>query len=206
MAVHPTSVKNTFFRHLVFWILFIPVLTLIMVPVFQPNQPIDPAEVRRVRDLGVQTDLVHAKTRQSFDQMFVRTNIMQATENFFSGKNHMNYRDKNGELSANWIRGVWMMIFRAVWRIYALTRVFFVPVLIFSVPALIDGLAIRARKNFSFEHESPGKFYSSTHLLMLAIGMFFCIPFLPILMTANILGVLLISMTVSVWVSAANFR
>lgn len=206
MAVHPTSVNNTFFRHLVFWILFIPLLTLIIVPVFEPEQPISLDEVQMVKDFGIPLDQVADKTRHTFEQLFVQTKIMPVTEDFFSGKNRMHYRDRNGEFSANWIRGVWMMMYRALWRMYAFSSVFFVPVVIFSIPAVIDGLALRARKNFRFTYDSPGKFYFSTHLLMLAIGLFVCIPFLPVLMTAHFLAVLLVSMTGAVWVSVANFR
>lgn len=206
MAVHPVSVKNTFLKHLVFWVFFIPLLTLILVPVFKPEQRIFPAEVQMLAEYGIATKEVEEKTRHTFEHLFVRTHIMAYTEAFFSGKNSVHFHQKNGQWSANWIRGVWMMIFRAIWRIHAFSRLFFLPVVIFSISALLDALAIRARKKFSFEYDSPGKFYSSTHLLMLAIGLFFCIPFLPVLMTADFLAFLLFSMTMAVWVSAAHFR
>lgn len=205
MAIHPTSVKNTFGRHLIFWILFLPVMALIFVPLIQPAATVAPAEIRIVRNFGVDTAVLEQKTNRVFSKLFLKTRIMQETESLFSGLTG-ELRNDNSEFSESWIRGFWRVMYRALWRLYAFSLIFFLPLLCLSIPAAIDGLVVRARKQYRFEQNSPVSFYSSTHAIVMATGLFICLPFLPLDLTAIALVSMYVIFILAIWFTTANFQ
>lgn len=206
MAIHPDSMKNTFARHLMTWVVFLPLLSVIFIPMVTDNQNIDEAEVLMVQSFNIDLEQLTAKTNSIFSSAFITTGIMESTENFFSGKNPTTGQAPAPGMAAKWIRGVWLMIYKTIWRWHALWWIFFIPALALCVPAAVDGLSIRARKRYCFETSNPLFFYSSTHAVTMVLGLFFFLPVLPMTLSALILFGMLLVMATAVWIATANFQ
>jgi hypothetical protein len=202
MAIHPVAVKNTFGSHLILWCLFLPLLTLIFIPMLFPEQSVNQSEVEMVAGFNVDVDGLTQAANSRFSKMFVESGAVARTEGFFSGANEKSYQ----AFAADWIHGVWLLIYKAVWRFYVLGKIFFLPLFVFGVAAAIDGFGVRARKKYTFETTNPVFFYSSTHMVVLIIGLFSFLPLAPITLSATLLIGLLMSFGVGVWLSASNFQ
>ena len=202
MAVHPVSVSNSFGSHMVLWCLFLPILSLIFIPLVLPNQPISEAEVAMVTSLNIDINTLTESANNRFTSLFIDTGMKPKTEEFFRGN--------GGPLvqgfASKWITGVWMMIYKAVWRGYVLAQIFFLPLLVLVVAAAVDGSGVRARKKYKFESANPVFFYSSTHLVVLMTGLFSFLPLAPISLSTTVLVALLLALAAGVWLSASNFQ
>jgi len=206
MAIHPVGIKNTFASHFVFWTLFLPLLTIIFVPLVVPDQNIDQQEVAMVGGFNVDLAPMTESANKTFSALFIESGAMGASEEVFASKfEGEGFLPHNG-FAAKWIRGVWLMIYKAIWRFYALLHIFFLPVLFLTVPAAVDGFMIRARKKYRFESYNPVFFYSSTHALTLVLGLFVFLPLAPITLSGNILAGMLVGLAISVWVATSNFQ
>lgn len=206
MAIHPVGIQNSFARHFVFWALFLPLLTIVFVPIFVPDQSIDVAEVQMVESFNVDVSKLTQMANGTFVGAFVSTGIMSKTEGFFQGKGAMQTTSQHATSSSSWIRGVWLMIYKLIWRIYALLRIFFIPLLALCIPAAIDGFTVRARKRYRFETSNPIFFYTSTHTVTFVFGLFVFLPLAPVTLSANMLAAMLAGLALAVWVAAANFQ
>lgn len=206
MAVHPSSVKNTFARHMTFWMLFLPLLTLILIPLVMPEQGVEPTEMMMVRDMGIDLPALEKSSTATFSNWFVNTGVMAATVDFFSGRNAGNHGSVQNGTSAKWIKGVWVIVYRAIWRMKALSSIFFLPVALLCVPALLDGLSVRARKWYRLESHNNVSFYSSGHTVTMAVGLFVFLPFVPITLTANMLAIMLLALVCGIWLVTANYQ
>lgn len=206
MAVHPTSVQNSHFSHLVFWVFFLPLLAIILLPLVLPDQNIDESEVKMMAAFNVDVDKLQERTSGTFSAMFVGTGVMSATEAFFSPKGAPAGTQKQTSFSTKWIRGVWLMTYKMIWRWHALLSVFFLPMLALCIPAAVDGFTVRARKRYEFETSNPVFFYSSAHVLTLVLGVFCFLPLAPLTLSAIVLLGLLAALTVAVWIAASNFQ
>lgn len=187
---------------MVLWCLFLPILSLIFIPLVLPDQPISEAEVAMVTSLNIDINTLTESANNRFTSMFIDTGIKPKTEEFFRG---------NGDpltqgFASKWITGVWMMIYKALWRGYVLAQIFFLPLLVLVVAAAVDGSGVRARKKYKFESANPVFFYSSTHLVVLMTGLFTFLPLAPISLSTTVLVALLLALTAGVWLSAANFQ
>jgi hypothetical protein len=202
MAVHPASVKNTFGSHLILWCLFLPLLSLAFIPLVFPDQPISDAEVQMVTSLNIDVDALTASANDKFTSVFIESGVKPKTESFFRGNGALG----TGGFAQKWINGVWMMIYKALWRGYVLARIFFIPLLVLAIAAAVDGSGVRARKKYKFETPNPVFFYSSTHLVVLMTGLFAFLPLAPISLSTNVLVALLVALAAGVWFSAANFQ
>ena len=201
MAIHPSSVKNSFGSHTVLWTLFLPLMTLIFVPMIWPHQSISQSEIAMVESFNISTATINGTAERMFNSLFVATGIMPASEEIFRGHSFF-----LGEMPQQWIHGVWLMIYKAIWRISVLTYVFFIPLLALCIPAAIDGFCVRARKKYKFESYNPIFFYSSLHTVVFVIGMFVFLPIAPIHLSTNILAALLVGMAAGVWIVTSNFQ
>jgi hypothetical protein len=202
MAVHPVSVSNSFGSHMVLWCLFLPILSLIFIPLVLPDQPISEAEVAMVTSLNIDINTLTESANNRFTSMFIDTGIKPKTEEFFRG----NGGPLTQGFASKWITGAWMMIYKALWRGYVLAQIFFLPLLVLVVAAAVDGSGVRARKKYKFESANPVFFYSSTHLVVLMTGLFTFLPLAPISLSTTVLVALLLALTAGVWLSAANFQ
>lgn len=205
MALHPASVKNTFGGHFVLWVLFLPVLSLIFIPLFVSNQNIAEAEIEMVSGMKIDAKAISESTSETFTTLFITTGIMPATENFFSGS-ILGQASTKAQTSTKWIRGVWLLVYKAIWRLHVLASVFLVPMLALCIPSALDGFAVRARKKYRFESYNPIFFYSSMHSAVFIIGLFVFLPLAPITLSANILAALLGGLAFAVWIATANFQ
>ncbi|PHV23317.1 hypothetical protein CSQ92_10080 [Janthinobacterium sp. BJB446] len=203
MAIHPVEVKNTFLSHFILWALFLPLLTIISVPLFSPDQGVQSEEVEMLRSFGVNLDKVNASANDTFTSVFIATGVMQSTEGLVNTKFPSSAATR---YAAKWLRGVYLMIYKSIWRLYALTSMFFIPVLALCIPSAVDGFMIRARKSYKFETSNPVFFYSSMHVFSLVFGLFFFLPIAPVTLSANILAVMLCSLAIAVWVASSNFQ
>lgn len=202
MAVHPVAVKNTFGSHLILWSLFLPLLSLIFIPLLFPDQPISDTEVQMVATMNIDVNSLTDSANAKFTSLFIDSGVKPKSEAFFHGGSANAFQG----LGARWINGVWMMIYKALWRGYVLARIFFIPLLVMAVAAAVDGSGVRARKKYKFETTNPVFFYSSTHLVVMMTGLFTFLPLAPISLSATVLVGLLVALAAGVWFSAANFQ
>lgn len=202
MAIHPVAVKNTFGRHLILWCLFIPLLTLIFVPLFVPEQTVSDTEVQMVSSLNIDVNSLTEAANQKFTHLFVDTGMVARTEQFFITPGKAGPQD----FAATWMHGVWLMLYKALWRFYVLCRIFFLPFVVLAIAAAVDGFTVRARKKYRFETTNPVFFYSSTHLVVGMLGLFTFLPLAPFTFSALVLVGLLLVLSGGIWLSSANFQ
>lgn len=201
MAIHPVSVQNSFGSHFVLWSLFLPVLALLLVPMVAPDQTITQSEVEMVAALGVDVAGLTQNVDQRFSAMFVNNGFMAKTQAFF-GASQNTFID----FASGWINGVWLMIYKATWRFFALKTIFLLPLLILAIPASIDGFTVRATKKYRFENSNPVFFYSSMHIMVLMLGLFTFLPLAPFTLSAVILVTIIISLVAGIWLTTSNFQ
>lgn len=201
MAIHPVGIKNTFGSHLVLWCLFLPLLALIVTPLLLPEQTVSAAEVEMIAGFNVDVNAFTESANARFTSLFVDTGLVTRSEQFFGSTSQKGI----GAFAAEWIHGVWLMLYKAIWRFYVLKRIFFLPMLVLAIAAAVDGLGVRARKKYKFESTNPVFFYSSTHLVVLITGMFAFLPLAPITFSATLLVGLLVALAFGIWWSSANF-
>lgn len=201
MAIHPVSVQNSFGSHFILWSIFLPLLALIFVPLVLPDQTLTQAEVEMVSSLGVNVAEMTQLVDHRFASLFVENGLMAKTQTFFGSS-------KGGMLdfAGSWIHGVWLMLYKATWRFFALKSIFLIPLLILAIPAAIDGFMVRATKKYRFENSNPVFFYSSMHTMVLMFGLFAFLPMAPFSLSATALLAIVIMLCCGVWLTASNFQ
>lgn len=197
--------KSSFGSHFIFWAFFLPLMSIVVLPLLEPDQNIKQAEVEMAVSLNVDVQKVTEATNARYSSAFIETGVLPSTEDFFSGS-IMGSPAKQGDMAGRWIRGVWLQIYKAMWRVHVLYAAFFLPLLILCVVAAIDGFAVRARKRYRFENYNPIFFYSSMHTVVFIIGLFVFLPLAPITLSVGILAGMLACMTIAVWIATANFQ
>lgn len=210
--MHPGAVKNTFLRHIVFWIFFLPLMTIVIFPLLKLKTNIHPDEIEMVAAAGVDIAAVTAKVNSRFAAMFIKNGIMPASEAFFGG-NHKTQRGEGmglaataAEQAASWIRGVWLIIYRAMWRMHAMSGLYIAAILSVCLPALVDGLSIRARKRYQFQNHNPVHFYFSFHTAVFVVGLMLFLPLVPVALTPVIVAGAMLSLGLAIWWAAANLQ
>ena len=201
MAIHPVSVKNSFGSHFILWSIFLPLLALMFVPLFAPDQNLTPSEVEMVASLGVDTAAMTQTVDQRFASLFVENGFVAKTQEFFGST-------KGGMLdfSNGWIHGVWLMLYKAVWRFFALKSIFLLPLLVLGISAAVDGFMVRATKKYRFENSNPVFFYSSMHTMVLMFGLFAFLPMAPFSLSAMALLTIIVLLVAGIWLTASNFQ
>lgn len=201
MAIHPVSVQNSFGSHFILWSIFLPLLALIFVPLVVPNQVLSQSEVEMVAALGVDVATLTQIVDGHFTSMFVGNGMIAKTEAFFGSS-------KSGmfDFAGTWIHGVWMMIYKGIWRFFALKSIFLFPLLILAIPAAVDGFMVRATKKYRFENSNPVFFYSSMHTMVLMFGLFAFLPLAPFSLSAIALVTIIVLMIGGIWLTASNFQ
>lgn len=201
MAIHPVSVQNSFGSHFILWSIFLPLLALIFVPLVSPNQVLSQSEVEMVASLGVDVSNMTKTVDGHFSSMFVESGLVAKTEKFFGSA-------KSGmfDFAGEWIHGVWLMMYKATWRFFALKSIFLFPLLILAIPAAVDGFMVRATKKYRFENSNPVFFYSSMHTMVLMFGLFAFLPLAPFSLSAIALACIILMMIGGIWLTASNFQ
>jgi hypothetical protein len=201
MAIHPVSVQNSFGSHFILWSIFLPLLALIFVPLVVPDQSLTQSEVEMVAALGVDIAGMTKSVDHHFASMFVDNGFMAETQVFFGSS-------KSGMLdfAGTWIHGVWLMLYKATWRFFALKTIFLLPLLVLAIPAAVDGFMVRATKKYRFENSNPVFFYSSMHTMVLMLGMFAFLPLAPFTLSAMALVTIVLLLIGGIWFTASNFQ
>ena len=201
MAIHPVSVQNSFGSHFILWSFFLPILALIFVPLVVPDQTLTQSEVEMVAALGVDVAAMTQTVDQRFAPLFVENGFMAKTQQFFG-------TSKGGilDFSNSWIHGVWLMLYKATWRFFALKSIFLLPLLVLAIPAAVDGFMVRATKKYRFENSNPVFFYSSMHTMVLMFGMFAFLPLAPFSLSAITLLTIIVLLIGGIWLTTSNFQ
>lgn len=201
MAIHPVSVQNSFGSHFILWSFFLPILALIFVPLVVPDQTLTQSEVEMVAALGVDVAAMTQTVDQRFASLFVENGFMAKTQQFFG-------TSKGGilDFSNSWIHGVWLMLYKATWRFFALKSIFLLPLLVLAIPAAVDGFMVRATKKYRFENSNPVFFYSSMHTMVLMFGMFAFLPLAPFSLSAITLLTIIVLLVGGIWLTTSNFQ
>lgn len=176
-------------------------MVLIFVPLIMPNQTLDQSEVEMVAALGVDVAAMTQNVDQRFAGWFVESGVMEKTQQFF-GSEHKGMFAFAGE----WIHGVWLMLYKATWRFFALKSIFLLPLLALAIPAAVDGFMVRATKKYRFENSNPVFFYSSMHTMVLMMGLFTFLPLAPFSLSAMALVTIILLLIGGIWLTASNFQ
>lgn len=201
MAIHPVSVKNSFGSHFILWSIFLPLLALVFVPLVVPDQTLTQPEVEMVASLGVDIAAMTQQVDLRFSSLFVENGLMAKSQEFFGGT-------KGGVLdfSNSWIHGVWLMLYKAIWRFFALKSIFLLPMLVLGIAAAVDGFMVRATKKYRFENSNPVFFYSSMHTMVLMFGLFAFLPMAPFTLSAMALLTIALLLVGGIWLTTSNFQ
>lgn len=78
-----------------------------------------------VESMNIDINTLTESANNKFTSLFIETGIKPKTEAFFRGNG---YAGGQG-VAQNWINGVWMMVYKAMWRGYVLAQIFFLPLL-----------------------------------------------------------------------------
>lgn len=197
--------KTSFGGHFIFWALFLPLLSIVALPLLEPDQNIRPAEIEMAQSLNVDLGRLNERTNSFYQSAFIETGLLPATENFFSGS-VLGKPSEKSAVAGTWIRGVWLQVYKGVWRVHVLFYAFLIPLLVLCTAAAIDGFAVRARKRYRFENHNPIFFYSSMHVVVFIVGMFVFLPLAPITLSIGILSGMLACLAFAVWITTSNFQ
>ena len=203
------EVKNQFAAHGIFWMLTLPLVAIVGLPAVMSASDfiVTPHEVRFFsKVLGRDTVSIEHLADAWYKFLFDDTHIASTLRDFFSPGKGAASRGAFASIGQNYNNGLWLMVYRGLYRISALWPVALAVMLALGVPCLIDGLAVRARKSYNFQFHNPVFFWSAGHLLILVIGLGIFLPFLPIPLTIPVLAGFFAVFCGAIWITAANFQ
>jgi len=207
MAIHPLFVKNSFLSHAVFWIIFLPILAYIFLPFLVPDQKIDAQEMAFVTAYVPDMNKLNERTKNTFSDLFVNTGMVEATEGFFTGgRNSGKLFSIGSDWAGNWMRGLWAMIYKTIWRFNAMFSIALLPTVALCIAAIVDGFSTRAKKRYNFERSNQVFFYTSTHTAVFMLGMFIFLPIIPIPLTAHVIAAFMGILAIALWYATTNFQ
>ena len=211
MAAHPSRAKTSPGKILALLALFLPVLLMAFLPFFTPSVSIAPVERRMVVQLGGNLEQIDQKALETFDALFVQSKIMDHSRSFIGGNpnqpllTYENIRMQHNVRHA-WINSFWWILFKALWRFYALSHMLLLIALCLCLPAVIDGALIARRKLYQFRGKSRIAHFFSVNLFSATLGLFISIPFWPIDLNLWWVIGLTVSAALSSWFFASNIR
>lgn len=200
--------KSTFLNHLAFIMVTITAFALIFLSAIMSSDSFDVTnpEMKFLTNMGRDTEQVTRLATSAYNVAFESTPANVAIDYVF----HKNDRFENegaGILAGvDWARkyadNFTCMIYRGIWRLIALWPIYLTGIITFCIPAMIDGLVLRAKRKYDFLQSNPAFFYGAMHFVSLTIGLVFLIPI--VIDTTMIAGLLLLVAS-SFWAVAANF-
>lgn len=207
------EVKNQFAKHVIFWVLTLPILAILLLPVFIPPHEfsVDKKEIAFFQDtLDVDVASVTRRSEAAFQSFFVDTGIFQSVKSILASddKGFMRGSAAGGmaSFSNTYHTALWLLLYRAIWRITAIWPAALAIVLAMGIPALLDGLVVRARKSYTFEFHNPVYFWTASHSLIIVFGIAAILPLLPMAMTPMVIAAFTLLLCISLWITAANFQ
>lgn len=210
--ISPGAVNNSFGRHFVLWVFFLPFISIIVSPLLMDDSGISKTEYQMVQSLGVNSAEVTATTNRVFSNWFIKTRVVSWTEELFGEKAKREDKAKSVfsraqvEISTGYIENFWAMIYKVIWRWRMLLEVLIIPFCILAVAAMVDGVVQRIKKRYTFSNANPVLFYGSTHLVIAIIGMSVFLPVLPFELSKELLGLFLVGATAGIWITSSNLQ
>lgn len=213
MAVHPGGIKNSFTSQAVFWLFFLPLLTLIFLPLLSSDTNIEQAELDMIAKSGTDIAAVTLATQDQFRRWFIDTGVMDASTRFFGGQTpgyssgpNLALVDQASSLASGWVMNVWALLYKCMWRLHALFWIYVAAIGAVCLPCLWDGIWVRARKRYNFQTHNPLVFNMSTHLAVMVVGLLVYIPLIPVTLTPVVIAGFIAFLGASLWWAAANFQ
>lgn len=200
--------KNQFVNHGIFWAISLPLLAVILFPFFYSPTDfiIQQNESDFFRDvLGRDVAEIKTTSQHIFDAIFVNTGVFQIIDDLLNSKSSIG---KNGINSFGSIynNALWLLIYRAIWRFVALVPAILSLIFCIGIPSIMDGLAVRARKSYTFESHNPVYFWTSSHMFIILIGASTFLPLMPMLLSPWLIACFAVLLCISAWTTAANFQ
>jgi hypothetical protein len=211
------EVKNQFGNHLIFWVLALPFVFLLLMPMFMSPSAfvVHAEEVIFFSDLGADTVAATETANSWFQSWFVDSGIKRFFHATFVNANldlgrGLEYGTRAPTVarkaSSLWNDGFWNILFRAAWRFSVLWPVLLSGIIAFGLPSFIDGLAVRAKKKYNYEVHNPLFFYASAHLVVLILGSAITLLFLPWALEGLYIAAFFVLLASALWFAAANFQ
>jgi hypothetical protein len=205
------EVKNQFAKHVIFWVLTLPILAILLLPVFIPPHEfsVDKKEIAFFQNtLDVDVTAVTRRSEAAFQSLFVDTGIFQSIKSILvsDARGFMRADGGMASFSNTYHTALWLLLYRAIWRITAIWPAALAIVLAMGIPSLLDGLVVRARKSYTFEFHNPVYFWTASHSLIIVFGIAAILPLLPMAMTPMVIAAFTLLLCTSLWITAANFQ
>lgn len=203
------EVKNQFASHTLFWIWVLPFALFLLVPAFvdRESMRVPPAEIALMKELGQDVDMVTNRADKIFNSVFADMALW--SKGFLAKgvkqEDPVVFRNA-ARFSQNYYQNLWHMVYRAVWRLAGLWPTFMALAFGIALPALIDGLVVRAKKVDVFQSHNPMLFWGAGHSLVTVAGVFVVLPLLPYTISMQVLYGSVVAIAAALWVTAANLQ
>jgi Domain of unknown function (DUF4400) len=206
------KVENNFARHSLFWFWTLPIVALLVMPVF-----FSPAAFMITQEetttfanvMSIDTNAATLRANAIFSSMFIESGVYAAVNKFFHapmGIFHMNGQVQAQRVNSTYASALWLMFYRGIWRLTALWPAVLSVIVAIGIPALIDGWATRAKKNYTFESHNPVYFWSASHSFIMVLGLGFFLPLTPVALSPVTFLFYSFMLCITAWVTAANFQ
>lgn len=174
---------NPFISKIYFWWIIAPVLSFVLFPFFLQEKSfhIAPDEITFLRDCGRDVDDVTAAVSAAFKTAFVDTGAVAMTVGDYERAEDSEYTGyaRVGAYMHAYMARMWLMLFRAMWRLAALWTLYVVGFLGIFLPFLIDGMVVRAKRRSEFGLYNPISFNISGSGGAVFVGWLFYLPLVP---------------------------
>jgi hypothetical protein len=204
--------KSSFANHLFLWWITATIFSFIFLPaIFLPKDfEVSQSEVAFFTGIGRDTGLVTASANHLYTIIFETTGLAKIFNELYlkadMGQAHQAGLSNGVQWARSWVDGFLSMAYRGIWRTLALWPVYIAGIISFCIPALIDGLVIRAKKKYDFLQSNPVFFYGAAHSVALCFGMGFFIPIIPVDIGILMIGGFFSIVALALWVAASNFQ
>jgi len=205
------EIKNQFARHSLFWFWVLPFALFLFVPAMVPREEmrVPREEVKMLYLLGQDAAKITERADETYQDLFVATGLVGWTKKLFMSEvkeDDPKFFRNLARSTTRYHENLWNMVYRAIWRLAGLWPTFVALMLAVALPALIDGLVVRAKKVDVFESHNPVFFWSAGHSLVMVVGVFVLLPLLPYPISINILYGSIAAIAAALWITASNFQ
>lgn len=204
--------KSSFLNHLLLWVVTVTLFGLVFLPFFMSPVAFEVSieEVRYFRSLGRDTSAVTESANNAYKAIFDDSGATQVIDAFFHRNNRQDNERAGIAKGVDWARR-WMdnftrMVYRGIWREIALWPIYIAGILSICIPAVVDGLAVRAKKKYDFLQSNPVFFYGAAHAVSLVLGLAFFVPIAPMAIDSTMLTICFMAVALSLWIATANLQ
>lgn len=205
------EVKNQFVRHSLIWLWVIPLALFLLMPAFvgREEMRVPRDEVKMLSLLGQDAAQVTRRADEIYENWFVKTGLVSKAKRIFLtnlNENDPKFFKNLAKDTLTYHENMWDMIYRAIWRLTGLWPTLTALLLALVLPALVDGLVVRAKKVDVFESHNPVFFWSAGHTVVMVVGTFLLLPLLPYTISIFVLYGSIGLVTAAMWIAAANLQ